>query len=270
MILQGRGACYTSAMSASEKTSWGNVADWYDQLVDGQASNYQKDVILPNLLRCLNIQPGQQVLDLACGQGFFSRAFAEAGAHVTGQDISSELVQIAKQVEAQSPKMIAYYVGSAEDLSVLPATARFEIITIVLAIQNISQAHLVFQACAERLLPGGRLVLVLNHPAFRVPKSSDWGWDAEKQIQYRRIDRYSSEFSQKILMHPGSKPDIVTYSYHRPLQYFVKQFARAGFVVSNLEEWVSHKHSDSGPRAQAENMARREIPLFMYLEAKKV
>lgn len=257
-------------MSVSEKTSWGNVADWYDRLLDGQESNYQKDVILPNMLRCLAIQPGQRLLDLACGQGFFSRAFSEAGAQVIGQDISPELIQLAKQAEAKAPKMIAYHVGPADDLTPLPSTARFDLITIILAIQNISQAHLVFQACAERLADGGRLALVLNHPAFRIPKSSDWGWDAEKQVQYRRIERYSSEFSQKITMHPGSNPDIVTYSYHRPLQYFVKQLTRAGFVIRNLEEWVSHKQSDSGPRADAENRARREIPLFLYLEAKKV
>ena len=257
-------------MSVSEKTSWGNVADWYDRLLDGQESNYQKDVILPNILRCLAIQPGQALLDLACGQGFFSRAFSEAGAKVTGQDISPELIQLAKQAEAKAPKMIAYHVGPADDLSSLPSTTHFDLITIILAIQNISQAHLVFQACAERLVSGGRLALVLNHPAFRIPKSSDWGWDAEKQVQYRRIERYSSEFSQKITMHPGSNPDIVTYSYHRPLQYFVKQLTRAGFVISNLEEWVSHKQSDSGPRAEAENRARREIPLFLYLEAQKV
>ncbi|MCC7357216.1 class I SAM-dependent methyltransferase [Candidatus Uhrbacteria bacterium] len=257
-------------MSASEKTSWGNVANWYDQLVDGQSSNYQKDLILPNLLRCLELKPEQRLLDLACGQGFFTRAFSENGAHVMGMDISEELIQIAKKNESQAPKIIPYIVGSAEDLSVLPASARFELITIVLAIQNISQPHLVFKACSERLMPGGRLVLVLNHPAFRIPKSSEWGWDDKKQVQYRRIERYSSEFSQKMQMHPGSQPEVVTYTYHRPLQYFIKHLVRAGFVVSNLEEWVSHKQSDSGPRALAENMARREIPIFLYLEAKKI
>lgn len=262
--------CYTNAMSSTGKTSWGNVAEWYDELVDGQGSNYQKDLLLPNILRCLGDLQGLHVLDLACGQGFFTRALAGAGAHMAGQDISPELIEKAKRLSQELPQPIAYYVNPADDLSRLPPTAAFDIIMVVLAIQNIANPPDVFRACAKRMALGSRLVLVLNHPAFRIPKASDWGWDEKKKVQYRRIERYSSESMEKILMHPGSRPDIVTYSYHRPLQYFVKQLRRAGFVVTNLEEWVSHRQSDSGPRAMEENRARREIPLFLYLEATRI
>jgi hypothetical protein len=37
-----------------------------------------------------------------------------------------------------------------------------------------------------------------------------------------------------------------------------------------MEEWTSHKVSDSGPRAPAENKARQEIPMFMAVRAVKV
>ena len=40
-------------------------------------------MILPNLVRAMAIKKGARVLDLACGQGFFSRAFAEAADFVT-------------------------------------------------------------------------------------------------------------------------------------------------------------------------------------------
>lgn len=259
--------CYTKPMPVSGKTSWGNVADWYDGLVDGQEANYQKDVILPHLLRCLGDMAGKSILDLACGQGFFSRAFSQAGAHVIGQDISPELIQKAKQASSELAQPIAYYTNPADDLSAIPPTAVFDRIVIILAIQNMSNPADVLRACAKRLKQGGRISLVLNHPAFRIPKASDWGWDEKKHVQYRRVERYSSESMEKILMHPGSKPDIITYSYHRPLQYYVKQLARAGFALTNLEEWVSDRKSTSGPRADAENTARREIPLFLYLEA---
>ena len=41
-------------------------------------------------------------------------------------------------------------------------------------------------------------------------------------------------------------------------------------MVDALEEWTSHKTSDSDPRAAAENAARKEIPLFLALRAVKV
>ena len=51
-------------------------------------------------------------------------------------------------------------------------------------------------------------------------------------------------------------------------RYF-KNLNKAGLAVSLLEEWNSNKVSDSGPRAKAENLARKEIPLFLFMEAKK-
>jgi hypothetical protein len=37
-----------------------------------------------------------------------------------------------------------------------------------------------------------------------------------------------------------------------------------------MEEWPSHKTSTSGPRAAAENTARKEIPMFMAIRAVRV
>ena len=40
-------------------------------------------------------------------------------------------------------------------------------------------------------------------------------------------------------------------------------------LVDAMEEWPSHKVSTSGPRAPAENVARKEIPMFLALRAVK-
>jgi hypothetical protein len=44
----------------------------------------------------------------------------------------------------------------------------------------------------------------------------------------------------------------------------------AGFWIDALEEWPSLRTSQPGPRAAAENRARREIPLFLALRARRV
>jgi len=246
------------------RTSWGNVAEWYQKLLQGEGT-YQKDVILPNLLRLLNIQGGETVLDLGCGPGFFSNEFFKKGAKVIGVDVSPELIEIARK---NSPKEIVYKVASADRVTgILDGSA--DKITIVLAIQNIENAAGVFHECARILKPGGSLLMVVNHPAFRIPKESEWGWDLQKKIQYRRIDRYLSELKNKIQMHPGDDPKEYTMSFHRPLQFYFKALQKNGFCVSRLEEWSSHKKSEPGPRAAAENQARAEIPLFLFLEARK-
>ena len=99
-------------------------------------------------------------------------------------------------------------------------------------------------------------------------KRSSWGWDETAQAQYRRIDGYLSSAKIFIDMHPGASKATRTISYHRSLQDFFKALGGAGFAVSRLEEWVSHRQSLKGPRQAAEDAARKEIPLFMALEAR--
>lgn len=249
------------------KTSWGKVAGWYNELIEDKADNYQKTVVLPNLLRLVEPHEGKKILDLACGQGFFSRELARAGARVTGTDISPELIAKAK---IMSPSLkIDFRVSAAHDLEDFK-DGHFDTIVTVLAIQNIHNPDEVFKACERVLAKNGSLHLVMNHPAFRIPQSSSWGYDDKDGIQYRRVDKYLSEHKIRIQMRPGSDPSLATLSYHRPMQTYFKWLRSAGFNVRNIEEWISDRRSDSGPRAKAENVSRKEIPLFMYLEAIKI
>jgi hypothetical protein len=41
-------------------------------------------------------------------------------------------------------------------------------------------------------------------------------------------------------------------------------------LIDSIEEWPSHKSSTSGPKAAAENAARKEIPMFLAIRAVKV
>ena len=244
-------------------TSWGSVAKWYDETVEGEGS-YQQDLILPNLLRLMEIQKDEKILDLACGQGLFARAFHTAGAKVTAADISKELVSIAQKKSTG----IAYHVAPAHALSFLKAES-IDKVAIVLALQNIENFRETIEECSRVLVKGGRLFLVLNHPAFRIPKASSWEFDEKKNAQYRRIDRYLSEIRTPILMHPGSAPYEQTVSFHRPLQMYFKAFVKSSFAVLRLEEWISGKKSQNGPRGIAEDFARKEVPLFLALETIK-
>ena len=245
-------------------TSWGGVAKWYDETIEEKGS-FQKDLILPNLLRLMEIKKEEKVLDLACGQGFFSREFHNAGATVVGADISKELIEIARK---KSPKEITYHIASADSLPFIK-DATVDKIAIVLALQNIENMNGTIEACARVLAPNGKLYLVLNHPAFRIPKESTWEFDEKEIIQYRRIDRYLSSLKCEIDMNPGGSSRVMTLSFHRPLQAYVKSLGKSGFAITRLEEWNSHKKSQQGPRSVAEDRARAEIPLFLTLEAQK-
>lgn len=252
-----------SSSKKGDATSWGSVAGWYDEYL-GNEDTYQEKVIAPNLLRVLDIKSDDKVLDVACGQGYFAKKFVEAGADVVGADISDELVALARA----RIKKAKFYVAPATELT-FSQDATFDAATVVLAIQNIKDLHAAVKEITRALKSGGRLVLVLNHPTFRIPRASSWGWDEENKTQYRRVDSYLSESSTQIVMHPGNEKSEKTISYHRSLQDYFKALTKSGLSVTRLEEWISHKKSEKGPRQTAEDVARKEIPLFMMIEAKK-
>ena len=255
------------------KTSWGNVAGWYDRVVNDDDS-YQVKVILPNVTRLMDSKKGEKILDLACGQGFFSHALAVSGAHVTGIDIAPELINIARTHASHNQE---FYITSADDLRAFKDKT-FDKALSVLAIQNIENLGATFKEVSRVLKDKGLFVVVLNHPTFRIPGKSSWGFDETAPhggVEYRRVDEYMSESRSAIEMHPGLSASgkmkkEVTYSFHRPLQVYSKSLANAGFVIARIEEWMSHKESEHGPRKTAEDRARKEIPLFLCLECLKM
>lgn len=113
-------------------------------------------------------------------------------------------------------------------------------------------------------------VMAARDRAERDAKAESWA----SAVQYRRVDGYLSPAASGIVMNPGAvakgeKP-VTTMTYHRPIQSYVKAFAEAGLMVDALEEWASVRMSEPGPRAAAENRARREIPMFVAMRGVKV
>ena len=245
-------------------TSWNNVASWYDKTINDPDS-YQNKVISPNLLRLLGLQKSDKIIDVACGTGFFAKEYLKYGGEIFGSDIAQSLIEIAKR----ECKKAELFVSSSNDLF-FAKSEYFDKATIILALQNIEDLNGTFFEVARVLRTGGSFVFVLNHPAFRIPKWSDWGFDEERDIQYRRIDKYLSESREEIEMNPGRNKSEKTLSFNRPLQVYFKALEKAGFMVERLEEWTSHKKSEEGPRKISEDRARKEIPLFLTIVAKKV
>jgi ubiquinone/menaquinone biosynthesis C-methylase UbiE len=283
--------------SSQKETSWGGVAFWYDEYLK-QEDTYQSKVIWPNLERIISEpQEGKQndkqptLCDVACGQGHFAFLCMQKGYEVTGVDISKELISLAKQaaekvgqeqrlvqVSVSRPMAMAqktiipiFHTAPSHDMPMVPS-ASMDIITCVLALQNIKLLDETFREAARILKKGGRFIFVLNHPSFRVPQHSDWIYDQKKQIESRTVAKYLQEATIKIDMNPGETREtkkVHTVSFHRPLQIFIKLLAKHGYMVKRLEEWASHKRVTEGPQRDAHNLARKEIPMFMCIEAIK-
>lgn len=245
-------------------TSWQKVSHWYQKTVGESGSFFHKEVILPRSLALLHLQSSSRLLDLACGQGVLSRALPNIEFY-QGFDLSPELIKEADKLNHQ-PK---HHFQVADVTKPLPISfSEFSHGTIILALQNIAEPDKVIHNFSRHLSIGGKLLLILNHPCFRIPRQSSWEIDNKNKIEYRRLNRYLSPLRIPITAHPGRSKSPLTWSFHEPLSYYFKLLKVNHFVVTDLEEWTSPKESQ-GKAAKMENLARNEFPLFLALLATK-
>lgn len=275
---------------AQTASDWGAVAGWYDALVGDAGSEFHREIILPGVLRLLELRRtaervhagrAMEILDVACGQGVLCRKLARMGCRVTGIDAADPLIRAARERSGADGLAIQYLTADAtklldEEGRPVPGLApqAFDAITLVLAIQNISPLSPVWKACRVLLKPVGKLVIVMMHPCFRIPRASDWLWqkDVDGGWQARLVRRYLSSETIPIQTHPGlaahGKDSASTPHFHRPLQAYINTLAGAGLLIDHIEEWPSHKTSQPGPQKAALDRARKEIPLFLALRAR--
>lgn len=252
-------------------TSWQKVAHWYNKITEsGKGHYYHRHIVIPGVLRLLDLTPTDnitysafKILDLACGNGVLAKNL-QSGIKYLGIDLSAKLISFA-QSEDKNP-LHSYMIADVSRPLTIPVN--FTHSTIILALQNIKNPSGVIGNASRHMARGGKLIIVLNHPMFRIPRQTSWGLDTDKKIQYRRIDAYMSHLSIPINMNPGNPKSEMTISYHYTLSAYSRMLKEAGFLIESIEEWTSDKNS-TGKTGKMENRARAEIPLFMAIAAIK-
>jgi 2-polyprenyl-3-methyl-5-hydroxy-6-metoxy-1,4-benzoquinol methylase len=118
------------------------------------------------LLRLAGDLTAKAVLDLACGEGHYTRALRHQGAaRVVGVDLSREMIGLAEAEEEQRPLGVEYRVVDARTLEV---PGEFDLVFAAYLLNYAHTADELTQMCravARALRPGGRFVTVNSNPA---------------------------------------------------------------------------------------------------------
>jgi SAM-dependent methyltransferase len=252
------------AKKSSSSTSWQQVSPWYNKLVGQDGHFYHESVVLPGVLRLLDLKSDSRLLDLGCGQGILAKKIP-AIAQYLGWDSAPALIRAA-QTSVRKP--FCEFAVADVTKKVAGAKPVFSHAVIMLALQNMEHPAGALLTASQHLEPGGKLVIVLNHPCFRIPRQSGWGIDEKTKQQYRWQNRYKTEMKIPIEMHPGERNSTLTWSFHHSLHDYSEMLNAAGFVIAAIEEWTSTKES-VGSAAKMENRARSEFPLFLTILAQK-
>ncbi len=215
---------------------WNANADFWDgRMAEGNA--FHKTLIEPTQLRLLDVKPGQRVLDVACGNGQFSRRMAGLGALVTAVDFSSRMIEIAKSKPSNN---VAYLVVDAADkaeLARLPSD--FDSIVCTMAMMDIERIDPLIAYSPRLLKRNGIFVFSVLHPCFH--SGEHWIGHEQDDLGGELKDKYFVKVSNYLIESRLTGIAMVgqpkaQYYFHRPLSSIFGRFFKAGFVLDGLEE----------------------------------
>lgn len=245
--------------------SWDAVANWYIGWAGAEGSRHHRELAIPAMMKLLALQPGEHLLDIGCGAGALAPAVKAAGARYCGLDKSSRLIAHGRRHHGGKVRLL---VGEATKLAASSSLRReeFDAASFLLSLQDIDPLDAALASARWALHPGGRLVIVMTHPCFRIPRQSGWGWDEARGLRYRRIDRYltSLDIPMQEYGRKGRAGGGTTRSYHRPLQSYFTALSENGFLIDALEEIPAPAPEGEG---RALRLSSGDIPLFLAIRA---
>ena len=218
-------------------------------------------------MRLLAQKAGESVIDVCCGQGVLAAPLIAAGiARYTGVDASPRLLDAATLRHRKEPKISWVQADACQPDAW--ADGSHDAAACLMAVHDVEDIGGLFANIRRALKVGGRAVLILMHPCFRIPRKSHWGWDGDQKIQFRRLDSYGTPIAIPITTHPGKGTGEETLFHHRSLADLLNALATNGLSLAACEELYSHRRSQgSGPYSKAEHKAAEEFPLFLALKA---
>jgi len=206
-----------------EEPLWERHAKWWQQeFTDGADPEYEEQ-ILPLVDR--HLAGARRVLDVGCGEGQVSRRAAALGATVVGVDPTRNQIAVA-QARRGGP---SYGEATAERLPFRDGA--FDAVVMCLVIEHIEPIEPAIEEMARVLAPGGRCLLLLNHPLLQTP-GSGWIDDHILEEQYWRVGPYLRDDSTIEEVAPGVNLPFM----HRPLSRYVHMMGQLGLLLEDMDE----------------------------------
>ena len=194
----------------------------------------------PSLISFLAPQPGQRILDIACGNGLTSRRLAALGANVAAFDFSANLIEKARDRSSNLSSLISYYVIDATDEQQLRSLGQqsYDSALSNMALFDMADIETLFRTLPRLLKPTGTFVFSLTHPAFNNASSmhvmEEFDDGEIKTLYSVKISRYMTHYHAKGLALRG-QPQPQMY-FERPLRYYLNLGFQNGFVLDGFEE----------------------------------
>jgi len=97
---------------------------------------------------------GKKIIDVGCGGGILAESLAKLGAEVTGIDMGTEPLNVAKLHALETGLSIDYQKITAEEKA-LQAPASYDAVTCMEMLEHVPDPASIVKACSDMVKPGG-------------------------------------------------------------------------------------------------------------------
>ncbi len=220
--------------------AWDANAEVWDARMGDEGNDFFNILCWPSLTSLLDPQPGQHILDIACGNGLTSRRLAALGAQVTAFDFSANLIEKAKARSTNFQSLITYHIIDATNQEQLLSLGEsgFDSALSNMALFDMADIQTLFRTLPKLLRPNGIFVFSLTHPCFNNSSSvhtmEEFDDGGIKTIYSVKISRYMTPYhAQGLALRNQPKPQLY---FERPLHYYLNLGFQNGFVLDGFEE----------------------------------
>jgi ubiquinone/menaquinone biosynthesis C-methylase UbiE len=123
-------------------------------------------------IEALGLKPGNEILDIACGAGDHSVLFAQKGLKVAGFDISSSLINSAKDHAEDKGVAVEFFKGDMREINFVQRFHGSVLLSHSFGFFNHEENMRVLQGSYNALCEGGKLLLDLMNP-YNIPHFLD-------------------------------------------------------------------------------------------------
>lgn len=227
--------CVRDVPTGSEVVAaWNRLAVFWDERSSANGSEIHRLLIAPSIHRLLNVQSGDHVLDVGCGNGVVARELVRLGASVVACDASETFVDLARGYSPAGE--IDYRVVDATDETALLALGAesFDAIVACMVLMDLPDIDALFRAARQLLRPEGRFVFAVLHPCFNNPSTT---WLIEESRDLSRLNSLKiSDYRDTAAEYLAGGEPGPHWFFHRSLSTIVGSTRQAGLVLDGLEE----------------------------------
>ena len=196
---------------------------------DSKKLPFREYIEAHTFLKAVGDCQGKSILDLACGEGHYTRILKSLGAEkVVGVDLSESMIELARNQEHKSKLGVEYLQADAKDLP--HSIGQFDLVLATYLFNYARNANELIdfaKSCRNHLKPGGRLIAINDAPENKIENFDSY-------LKYGFIKKSPSGKKEaspvQYIFFPESEFRFTFSNYYFSTQRYEEALTKAGFV----------------------------------------